>query len=66
MKYHLFKSKTHPDQAITIGERSDGTYFIPAAVEHVDPEDNIFYTIEEIELALHDKLELIRPKTELN
>lgn len=61
MKYHLFKSKNYPDRGITVGERDDGTYFIPAASESVDPEANIFYSIEEIEKVLNDHLELIRP-----
>jgi len=66
MKYHLFKSKKYPDRGITIGERNDGTYFLPAAAGTVDPDSNIFYSIEEIEQLLDDKLEMIRPKSELN
>jgi hypothetical protein len=66
IKYHLFKSKKFPDRALTIGERDDGTYFIPAAAENVDPESNVFYSIEEIEQVLNDQLDLIRPKTEVN
>jgi hypothetical protein len=64
IKYHLFKSKKLQDHAITIGERDDGTYFIPAAADVIDPESNIFYSIEEIEKVFDDTLELIRPKNE--
>ena len=65
-QYHLFKSKKYPNRGITIGERDDGTYFIPAASQSVDPADNVFYTIEEVELVLDDQLEMIRPKHEMN
>lgn len=66
IKYHLFKSEKISGRAITIGERDDGTYFIPAAAEVIDPEHNIFYSIEDIEKVLGDKLEMIRPKGEAN
>lgn len=66
LKYHLFKSKKHEDRAITIGEREDGTYFIPAAIGHVDDELNSFDTIEQIELSLQDELTLIVPKSQVN
>ena len=65
-KYHLFKSKKYPTRAITIGERDDGTYFIPSAAGTVDPDDNKFDTIEQIELTLGDELSLIVPKTQVN
>jgi len=66
MKYHLFKSQKHPHRAITIGERDNGTYFIPSAVEALTDEENTFESIEEIEKALKDVLELIIPKTQIN
>lgn len=66
IKYHLFKSKKYPDRAITVGEREDGTYFIPTAIGHVDPESNSFDSIEQIELTLEDELTLIVPKNEMN
>lgn len=66
IQYHLFRSKKFHNRGITIGERDDGTYFIPAASNDVDPEANVFYSIEEIERVLDDELEMIRPKTELN
>lgn len=66
IKYHLFKSKRFPDSALDVGERDDGTYFLPDAANVVAPEDNIFYSIEEIEQVLDDQLILIRPKSEVN
>ena len=65
-EYLLFKSKKHPDQAITIGIRDDGTYFIPAAVGVVVQEDNVFSCVEEIEQVLNDKLQLIIPNNAIN
>ncbi len=58
--YHLFRSKENPDKAITIGEYDTGFYFIPAAVGKVPDEENVFSSIEEIELLLNDKLEMIK------
>ena len=64
--YHKFLSENHPNTILTIGEKDDGTYFIPAAAEMVDPKDNVFQTIEQIEQVLEDKLTLIVPKTDVN
>ena len=66
MKYHVFQSKKNPDNAITVGERRDGTYFLPAAIDKVPPEQNRFDSIEQIELVLNDKLTLIIPKKEIH
>lgn len=63
-KFHLFRSEKYPGRAIKIGERDDGTYYIPEV--EVEPEANIFYSIEEIEKVLDDSLELLRPTNELN
>ncbi len=65
-KFHLFKSKKYPDRAITIGEREDGTYFIPAASESINPEFNSFDSIEQIEIVLEDELTLIVSKKQVN
>lgn len=62
MKYHLFRSKSDPTKAITIGEYDDGFYFIPAAQQFLTSQENVFASIEEIELVLGDKLEMILPK----
>ena len=66
INYHLFKSKNYPDRAITVGEREDGTYFLPSASTKIKPEDNSFDSIEQIELTLGDKLTLIIPKKQVN
>lgn len=66
IEYHLFLSKKHEGRAITIGERDDGTYFIPTAVGVVDDSMNSFDTIEQIELSLQDELTLIVPKRQVN
>lgn len=66
MKYHLFRSKSDPTKAITIGEYDNGFYFIPAAQKFLTPQENVFASIEEIELVLDDQLEMIRPKGEQN
>lgn len=64
MKYHLFQSKQQPDQAITIGEYDNGTYFIPAAQGLIPDEENVFISIEDIEKILNDELVMLRPKEE--
>lgn len=66
IKYHLFKSKKHPQHALTVGERDDGTYFIPTAMGTIDPESNSFDSIEQLELTLEDELTLILPKNQVN
>ncbi len=66
IKYHLFKSKKFPDRALTVGERDDGTYFLPSASNTIKPEDNSFDSIEQIELTLEDELTLIIPKNQVN
>ncbi len=66
IKYHLFKSEKYPERALTVGERDDGTYFLPAASTAIQPEDNSFDSIEQIELTLEDKLTLIIPKNQVN
>jgi len=66
IKYHLFKSKKYPSRALTVGERDDGTYFLPSASTQIKPEDNSFDSIEEIELTLEDELTLIIPKNQVN
>lgn len=65
-KYHLFRSKKYPDRAITIGERDDGTYFIPSASETINPEFNSFDSISQIEVVLEDELTLIIQKNKVN
>jgi len=65
-KYHTFISENYPEQSIVVGERDDGTYFIPAALDQIKPEDNVFDSIEQIELTLGDKLTLIIPKSQVN
>lgn len=65
-KYHLFLSKKYPERAITIGERDDGTYFIPSASESIDPQYNSFDSIEQIETVLDDTLTLIIHKKDVN
>ena len=57
MKYHLFKSTKHENQAIKIGETNHGLYFI-AAMEN-QPDCPLFSCIQEIEKALDDKLVMI-------
>lgn len=64
MKYHLFQSEKHSNSAITVGERRDGSYFLPAAIDKVPPEENRFDSIEQIELILNDSLTLIVPNKE--
>jgi len=61
IKYHLFKSEKYPNRAITIGEHDDGAYFVSN-----DPTQTKFDSIEEIELALDDKLSLIINKEQVN
>jgi len=61
MKTLTFKSTTHPDQSIEVREYDNGLYYIPAAIGHVPPEENIFNSIEEIEKVLNDTLVLLRP-----
>ena len=65
-KYHLFVSTKYPDRAITIGERPDGKYFIPSAIHSVPEDDNLFDSIEQIELTLDDSLTLIISKNQVN
>lgn len=55
-KFHLFRSVNDPSKSITIGEYENGFYYIPAAG---DSAENIFASIEEIEIAIDDKLEMI-------
>lgn len=63
IKYHLFRSVNRPGHAITIGEYSSGAYFLPTALEYLPDDENTFASIEEIELFLNDKLEMIIPQT---
>lgn len=59
IKYHMFRSTRFPDRVIWVGEHSNGIYFIPEAVGLVSVDDNQFMSIEEIELAINDQLELM-------
>ena len=62
IKYHLFRSMNNHSRSITIGEYENGFYFIPAAEGQIPPEENVFSSVEEIEIILDDKLEMILPK----
>ena len=63
VKFHLFRSQKRPGHSIIVGELLEsGFYFLPAAHGKINPRDNIFSSIEEIEIVLDDKLEMIIPE----
>ncbi len=59
MKTLLFRSFNYPGQVIEVQEDVNGMYYLPAAVDLVPPELNMFSSIDEVEKMLDDKLELI-------